>query len=980
MFNLDLGNLIAHLDMNTSRWDKALDKVQLKMKYTAAKLDSIGKSMTLKVTTPILAIGAASLKTATSLETAFIGVRKTVNATEKEFQALKSGFDEISTRIPLATEELYGLGEAAGQLGIRNESILSFSETMANLGATTNLSSQEAATALARFANITQMSQKNFDRLGSSIVDLGNNFATTEAEIVTMALRMASAANLAKMSEADTLAMATAFTSVGVEAQRGGTAFQKVVQNMIQAVAENNKQLEIFAKTAGQSADEFAKVFREDATKAFQLFVEGLGKSGDKAFTVLGKLGLQDQRLMQAFTSLANAGDLLSRTIDLSTNAWEENTALTEEAEKRYKSMASQFRLIWNNIKLAIEPIGKIVAKILLDLYEKRIKPLVEWFKNLDETVQENIVRFALYAAAIGPVIILVGKLTTAFTLLTLALETNPLLVAVTALTLVATALTLFSSRATAATRKAKEMKRYLADLGSETIAMKEAQKKLNTALKEGNKIMEEQAMREQLQTLNNALSEIEKTIKLRGDNAVVQEKFVRQFIPHKDLVKKYWNEALKGITPESIEKYTGSLLRGGPYIETMKKMQESMLFAPVMTDLEWYKTTRQNFLEIEELGIDMWERLGVSAEEFAQRAQKSLMLGFILENIPAVDALDIINAKIQEMESNLGGVVEEVKIINEEMANNEAYEQRKQDMADMLASVQAEIDAIPYINQGYERGLDIVSYYNMALKQAEEELKNITDEVEKKAAAEALANDMLDEYLAKLKELQSIQRGGSINRWIEEAMDLATRFEENVVHALDNLSDRLAEFIETGKMDWKDFTSMMLREFLRTIVKMQVAMATQEIFKPALSALGTGLSSLFGGLGNIGNPATGSGAYGGTGGGGPTGGASRSMIGALGLAFNAGKLIPMAVGGLINSIVTRPTLSPLALMGEAGPEAVMPLTRTSGGELGVRSETKMENKLKIINVMDREQYLAAMQSEPGEKVIMNILRRNGVI
>jgi lambda family phage tail tape measure protein len=108
----------------------------------------------------------------------------------------------------------------------------------------------------------------------------------------------------------------------------------------------------------------------------------------------------------------------------------------------------------------------------------------------------------------------------------------------------------------------------------------------------------------------------------------------------------------------------------------------------------------------------------------------------------------------------------------------------------------------------------------------------------------------------------------------------------------------------------------------------------------------------------------------------------------ALGNAFNAGNIIPYALGGLLNSIVNTPVYSPMAgnntaLIGEAGPEAVMPLTRDSSGRLGVQSKNdnaKIENKLKIVNVYDKEQMLAAMNTDKGEKMVMNILKKNGVI
>lgn len=361
-------------------------------------------------------VGVAGLgfgvKTAVEFESTFAGVRKTVDATEEEFAKLADNFRKLALQTPITTTQLNKIGELAGQLGVRGvDNLTKFTKTIADISVTTNLVEEEAATAFARIANIMQEPIDNVDRMGSVVVDLGNNFATTEREITEFATRIAGAGKIAGLSTRDIFGIGTALSSVGVEAEAGGTAVQKVLIGINTSVVTADEKLSVFAKTAGMSAKEFQQAWKTAPSQAFTRFVEGLGSAGDNAITILSDLGLEDQRLIRAFLSLSNAGDLLSKTVGVSNNAWEENTALTEEANKRYKTTASQFQILKNSLV----DVGITLGEQLLPQINKIIESLKPLFTQIGSFISENpklVLSLLAVSAALGGVGIAIIALT----------------------------------------------------------------------------------------------------------------------------------------------------------------------------------------------------------------------------------------------------------------------------------------------------------------------------------------------------------------------------------------------------------------------------------------------------------------------------------------------------------------------------------------------------------------------------------------
>ncbi len=423
----EIGRLVAFIDADTSGLSKALDDVAGKLQGFGSKLSAAGKTLTLGLTAPIVGIGAVALKASIDFESAFAGVRKTVDATDAELAELRQGIRDMAKELPASATSIAAVAEAAGQLGVKTGNILEFTRVMIDLGETTNLSADEAATALARLANIVQMPQDEFDRLGATIVDLGNKGASTEREIVEMALRIAGAGNQVGLTVPQILAFGEALSSVGIEADAGGSAISRTFIEIANAVAGGGEALAGFAKVAGMSAAEFQRAFKRDAATATISFIDGLrriSEEGGNVFAVLDELGLGEIRVRDALLRASGAGDLFRNSLETASKAWEENTALADEAAKRYETTGAKLAILRNRAVDVAITLGDALAPALLatmDALEPVISILgkgAELFARLPRPVQMAIIVFAGLLAAIGPMLLILGSLATAITTL----------------------------------------------------------------------------------------------------------------------------------------------------------------------------------------------------------------------------------------------------------------------------------------------------------------------------------------------------------------------------------------------------------------------------------------------------------------------------------------------------------------------------------------------------------------------------------
>ena len=781
---------LADLKNEASDWNK----IGTALSNIGDKITSVGTVLTTSLTLPIISLAAYATSTAIEFESAFTGVTKTVEGTDEQLEELKQGIMDLAEECPSTTTEISEVAEAAGQLGIATEDVLDFTKVMIDLGETTNLEATEAAESLAKFANITGLTADEYSNLGSTIVDLGNNFATTEDDIVTMATRMASAGTIAGLTEQEILALATSISSVGIEAEAGGSAMSTTLTTLEKAVANGGESLEQFAEIAGMTSTEFANAWENEPMVALQAFISGLGNLDDESEStalILEDLGLSSIRQSNMLRALALSADDLAEAVDMANTAWSENTALTEEANKRYETTESQLEIAKNKLSNIAITLGSELLPYVNEALSV-ISDLAEKFANLSDEEQSNIIQAAALVAAIGPVVTIIGKVTSAVGTLTSAIGLvvngigtatgsaatlakgiealiSPTGLAVVALAgLTAGAIALANSLVT---DDVKEFKEELNELRNEvdeqTTAWEELQTARNGYLDSSlSEITVIETLAQELQTIVDENGQVKESYEDRAQYILneLNEALGTEYVLNDNLIEQYSEltssidtliatKKAEVVLDAYADEYAEALENQAEAVDTLeelyvklKEAQDEATTARVEGDTKAYNTA-----------MAQYENL---SDEISTQTNLISEYGYTIENYEALTA-----ASVSES-------AEEINIAVENMMTSydKATESNETSLAEQITARNEYIQAIKELNQTAIENNDEYqqSIYQTQLESQEAQLESLRESLieqtntvgelseDTKAAWQALADGDLTTYMATLNELPS--------------------------------------------------------------------------------------------------------------------------------------------------------------------------------------------------------------------------------
>lgn len=447
----NLSSLNFRLTANISPFKKGLNKAERSMDQLGRKMQQTGKNMSMKLTAPLVALGAVSFNVFKGFESEMSKVKAISGATAEEFKMLSDNAKSLGSSTMFTAREVASLQTEFAKLGFSATEITKVTEGTLALA-------QASGSDLARAAEVAGSTLRAFGLDASEtgrVTDvMAKSFSTSALDMETFANSMKFVAPVAKsagMSIEETSAMMAVLANAGIKGSQAGTSLRRIISEI------------------GASGKPTSEALKDLAEKGIGLAdaKDEVGRSAQSALLILAEGVDQIKPLTKEFENAK--GSAKSMADEMGDNAL--------GASKRLESAMEGLGI----------SVGEVVAEAVVPLIEGFAK-LAGKLNQMSPAVKRNIVAIAALVAAAGPLVFLTGGLLRNFRFLrlamiksntitkiatalqkayNLALKANPIGVVITALTALAGVLYLVNRRK----KEAVDIERKMSDEAKKEIA-----------------------------------------------------------------------------------------------------------------------------------------------------------------------------------------------------------------------------------------------------------------------------------------------------------------------------------------------------------------------------------------------------------------------------------------------------------------------------------------------------------------------------
>ena len=395
--------------------------LQTNLKNIGKGLGTVSKTLTAvaNATKVISAVSSGALvgatKSAMDFEQQWVAVKKVLRD-DADFEKVKQEILDMGKVVPTSLESITQAFANASQLGVSADNLSNFVETILRLDSATNISSDEASLQIAQLFNAMGSDVSTVDKFASAIVHLGNNTATTEKQILDMAEGLGAAAKLVGFTDSEVLGLASALSSIGLEAAAGGSSVSRTLTDIDKAMSGVGKtakeRVGQYAKLIGKSVSATKDLWDTNPAQFFTELVGGLNeyeKAGGNVNVILSKLGITNIRQDRTLKGLINSYDNLTNAMELANIGYEDGTKHIKESNEAWDTLKSKLQLLTNSLLELGITFGNLILPIVTRVVEK-ITSLVDSLASLDESTKETILKIMAIAAIFSPLVSLLAK------------------------------------------------------------------------------------------------------------------------------------------------------------------------------------------------------------------------------------------------------------------------------------------------------------------------------------------------------------------------------------------------------------------------------------------------------------------------------------------------------------------------------------------------------------------------------------------